>query len=397
MTKALDGIRVIDMTHNQAGPSCAQILAWFGADVIKLEEPEKGDVARTNMRDLPDSDSLFFLMLNANKRSLTVNLKTERGKEIFSALLKTSDVLLENFGPGALARLGFGFATLQELNPRLIYTSIKGFGTYGPYSSFKSYEPVAQAMGGAMSVTGTPETPPLVNGAAIGDSGTGMHAVVGILAALEQRHQTGKGQQVEISMQDAVFNLMRIRIRDHQRMGKTVERSGNHMGANVPSNTYKCYPGGSNDYVYITAQQQMWVAFARAIGREDMIEDPRYDTPNARTENAQAVDAIVEEWTSQRTKQEVMQILGDAGVPCGAVLDTEDLIGDPHLREREMIVEVDHPSRRFLTVGSPIKLSDSPQEITSPPLLGEHTEELLAEIMGLDGNDVEKLRADGVI
>ena len=397
MVKALDGIRVIDMTHNQAGPSCAQILAWFGADVIKLEEPGQGDVARSNMRDMPDSDSLFFLMLNANKRSLTVNLKTAQGKEIFTALLKTSDVLVENFGPGALDRLGFGFEALQQLNPRLIYTSIKGFGTFGPYSSFKSYEPVAQATGGAMSTTGTPETPPFVNGAAIGDSGTGMHAVVGVLAALEQRHQTGKGQQVEVSMQDAVFNLMRVRIRDHQRFGVTVERAGNHLGSNVPSNCYKCYPGGLNDYVYITAQRQMWLALLRAMGREDMIEDPRFTTPEARVENAGAVDSAIEEWTSQLGKHDVMEILGAAGVPCGAVLDTGDLIEDTHLRERGMLVEVDHPSRRFLTVGSPIKLSDSPQEITAPPLLGEHNEELLAEIMGYDGAAVEKLRADGIV
>jgi len=397
MEKALDGVRIIDMTHNQAGPSCAQILAWLGADVIKLEEPEQGDIARTNMRDLPDSDSLFFLMLNANKRSLTVNLKTEQGKEIFRALLKTSDVLVENFGPGALDRLGFGFDALHQLNPRLIYTSIKGFGTYGPYSSFKSYEPIAQATGGAMSTTGTPETPPFLNGAGIGDSGTGMHAVIGVLAALEQRHTTGKGQKVEVSMQDAVFNLMRIRIRDHQRFGETVGRSGNHMGSNVPSNTYRCHPGGPNDYVFVNAQRQMWVALVKAMGREELIEDPRYATPDARTENADEVDAIVGEWTAQRTKHEVMQILAAAGVPCGAVLDTGDLIDDPHLREREMIVEVDHPSRRFLTVGSPIKLSDSPQEITAPPLLGQHNKELLAEIMGYDGNEVEKLRADGVI
>ena len=397
MVKALENTRVVDMTHNQAGPSCAQMLAWLGADVIKLEEPGKGDVARTNMRDKPDSDSLFFLVLNANKRSLTVNLKTERGKEIFRALLKTSDVLVENFGPGALDRLGFGYDALHRLNPRLIYTSIKGFGNYGPYSSFKSFEPIAQATGGAMSVTGTPESPPLLNGAAIGDSGSGMHAVVGILAALEQRHKTGVGQKVEVSMQDAVLNLMRVRIRDHQRFGETVGRSGNTLGFGVPSNAYRCYPGGPNDYVYITAQQQMWGALLQAMGREDLIEDPRYATPQARVENAQEVDALIEEWTTQRTKDDVMRVLGEAGVPGGAVFGTGDLIDDPHLRAREMIVEVDHPARRFLTVGSPIKLSESPLEITAPPLLGEHNEELLAEIMGYDANEVEKLGADGIV
>ncbi len=397
MAKALEGIRVIDMTHNQAGPSCAQMLAWLGADVIKLEEPGKGDVARTNMRDRPDSDSLFFLVLNANKRSLTANLKAEQGKEIFRALLKTADVLVENFGPGALERLGFGYDALHQLNPRLIYASIKGFGTYGPNSSFKSFEPIAQATGGAMSVTGTPETPPFVNGAGVGDSGTGMHAVIGILAALEQRHNTGRGQKVEVSMQDAVLNLMRVRIRDHQRFGKTVARSGNRMGSNVPSDCYRCSPGGPNDYVFVTARGQMWVALLRAMGREDLIEDHRYATAEARLENSQAVDSLIEEWTTQHTKHDVMQILGKVGIPCGAVFGTGDLIDDPHLREREMIVEVDHPSRRYLTVGSPVKLSDSPLEITAPPLLGQHNEELLAEVMGYDKKQVEKLRAEGIV
>ena len=273
------------MTHNQAGPACAQILGFLGADVIKLEEPKGGDVARTNMRDKPDSDSLFFLILNANKRSLTLNLKTEDGKALFRQVIAESDVLLENFGPGALDRLGLGYDVLSKLNPRLIYATIKGFGTYGPYSGYKSFEPIAQAMGGAMAVTGFPENPPTYVFPAIGDSGTGMHMAIGILAALQQRHATGKGQHVEVSMQDAVVNLIRVSLRDHQRYGHPPPRVGNQLGRTVPGTTYPCAPGGPNDYVYIFAQPQMWKPFLDAIGQPELADDPRFATPEARWEN----------------------------------------------------------------------------------------------------------------
>src|SRR5487761_201943 len=289
----LSGIRIIDMTHNQAGPACAQILGFLGADVIKLEEPSGGDIARRSMRDRPDSDSLFFLLFNANKRSLTLNLKTGRGKESFEELIGKSDVLLENFGPGALDRLGLGYDKLAQLNPRLIYASIKGFGTYGPYSDYKSYEPIAQAMGGAMSITGFPENPPTFVVPAIGDSGTGMHMAIGILAALQQRHRTGLGQQVEVSMQDAVVNIIRVSLRDHQRTGRPMPRTGNQLGHTVPGTTYPCAPGGPNDYVYIFAQPQMWPALLGAMEREDLARDPRFNTPDARWENRAALNAIV--------------------------------------------------------------------------------------------------------
>ena len=398
MSQALSGIRVIDMTHNQAGPACAQILAFLGADVIKLEEPKGGDIARINMRDRPDSDSLFFLILNANKRSLTLNLKTDEGKALFRRVIAESDVLLENFGPGALDRLGLGYKVLSQLNPRLIYATIKGFGTYGPYSDFKSFEPIAQAMGGAMSVTGFPENPPTYVFPAIGDSGTGMHMAIGILAALQQRHATGKGQHVEVSMQDAVVNLIRVSLRDHQRLGRPVPRSGNQLGRTVPGTTYPCAPGGPNDYVYIYAQPQMWKSFLGVLGREELAEDPRFKTPEARWENRAELNAIVAAWTSQRGKHEVMRLLGDAGVPCGACLDTGEVLADPHLRAREMIVDVDYPPRgTYQTVGCPIKLSDSPVAVTRPPMLGEHTEAVLGELCGMTEEEVKRLREVGVV
>ncbi|MDC0399370.1 formyl-CoA transferase [Alphaproteobacteria bacterium] len=397
MSKALDGIRIIDMTHNQAGPACTQILAWLGADVIKLEEPGKGDVARTNMRD-KDSDSLFFLILNANKQSLTLNLKTEEGKELFKKVIETADVLVENFSPGALDRLGLGYKVLSKINKRLIYATIKGFGTYGPYSEFKSFEPIAQAMGGAMCATGFPENPPTYVWPAIGDSGTGMHMAIGILAALQQRNSSGKGQEVEVSMQDSVANIMRISLRDHQRLGGVQERTGNQLGKNVPGSTYPCAPGGRNDYIYIFAQQQMWKAFANAIGRPDIIEDPRYATPESRWDNRETLNAIIEGWTRQKTKYEAMRILGDAGVPSGACQDTGEILEDPHLKEREMIIDIDYPPRgKYKTVGCPIKLSDSPAEIKRPPTLGEHTEDLLGKLCGVTPEDFTKLREKGAI
>ena len=398
MSQALKGIRVIDMTHNQAGPACAQMLAFLGADVIKLEEPKSGDVARTVHADKTNSDSLFFLLFNANKRSLTLNLKTDEGKRLFKRVIEQSDVLLENFGPGAMDRLGLGWDVLKELNPRLVYATIKGFGSYGPNAHFKSYEPVAQAMGGAMSVTGFPENPPTLVLPAIGDSGTGMQMAIGILAALQQRHSTGRGQHVEVSMQDAVVNIIRVSLRDHQRAGKPMERHGNQLGHTVPGTTYACAPGGPNDYVIVLAQPQMWKAMTAAMGQPELADDPRFTSADARWENRAELDGIVEAWTCTHTKHEVMRILGDAGVPCGACQDTGEVLADPHLKAREMIVDIDYPTRgTYQTVGCPVKLSESPAEITRPPLLGEHTDELLTALCGVDPDQLKRLHEGGVV
>ncbi len=397
MSQALNGIRVIDMTHNQAGPACAQILGFLGADVIKLEEPTGGDVARRNMAD-EHGDSLFFLVLNANKRSLTLNLKTDAGKELFKKLIAQSDVLVENFAPGALVRLGLGYDVLKEINPGLVYATIKGFGTYGPYADYKSFEPIAQAMGGAMSVTGYPDGPPTYLWPSVGDSGTGMHLAIGILAALQQRHGTGKGQHVEVSMQDAVVNLCRVSLRDHQRRGEPMPRQGNQLGQNVPGTIYPCHPGGPNDYVYIFAQPQMWPAFLDVIGQQELADDPRFATLEARWDNREELDAVIAEWTGQRDKHEVMRAMGDAGVPCGACQDTGEVLADPHLRAREMIVDLDYGRRgTYQTFGCPIKLSQSPADITRPPQLGEHTAEILGNLLGLEESDIAELQANEVV
>ncbi|MGY8959391.1 MAG: formyl-CoA transferase [Alphaproteobacteria bacterium] len=398
MSQALTGIRVIDMTHNQAGPACAQMLAWLGADVIKLESPNGGDIARQIMRD-KEGDGLFFLVLNANKQSLTLNLKTDEGKDLFKKLIAESDVLVENFSPGALDRLGLGYDVLKEINPRLIYSTVKGFGTYGPYSDYKSFEPIAQAMGGAMCATGFPENPPTYVWPAIGDTGTGMHLTIGILAALEQRHTTKRGQFVEVSMQDAVVNLMRVSLRDHQRFGEVQPRKGNQLGQFVPGTTYPCHPGGENDYVFIFVQQQMWRGFLTAMERLDLEEDPRFATAEARWENRDVLNPLIEAWTRQHKKHDIMKILGENGVPSGACQDTGEVLEDPHLIARDMIVDVDYPPRgeSYKTVGCPVKLSDSPVTIQRPPMLGEHTGEILNELCGVDAEALEKLRTLGVI
>ncbi|MEE8548042.1 MAG: formyl-CoA transferase [Alphaproteobacteria bacterium] len=410
MGKALEGIRVLDMTHVQLGPSCTQLLAWLGADVIKVELPGRGDITRQQLRDLPDVDSLYFTMLNCNKRSITINTKTDKGKEIFSRLIEVCDLLVENFGPGALDRQGFTWEAIREINPRIIYASGKGFGP-GPFVECKAYETVAQAMGGSMSTTGWEDGPPTGTGAQIGDSGTGIHLVAGILAALLQREKTGRGQRVEVAMQDAVLNLCRVKMRDQQRLahgplseypnktfGDAVPRSANASGGGQPGSALKCKPGGPNDYVYVIIQPQGWASLMKVVGRDDLIDHPDYATPEARVSRLQEVFRIVEEWTQNYTKYEVMRVLNAGGVPCGPILDMKELIEDQSLAERGIVVEVAHPERgTFKTVGCPIKLSDSPVEVTTPPLLGEHTEEILKDIVGFADSEIEEARETGAI
>ena len=398
--EALKGIRILDMTHVQAGPTCSQLLAWMGADVIKLESPV-GDATRGQLRDVPNADSLYFTMLNCNKRSITVNMKSAEGKAVFVGLLKQSDILMENFGPGVLDRLGFPWEKIHEINPRVVMGSIKGFGSSGPYSDFKAYENVAQAMGGAMSTTGVPDGPPFVTGAQVGDSGTGVHLAVGLLAALNQRHRTGLGQYVEVAMMDSVMNLCRVKWRDHQRLTRqelaeysvptkglqAVPRAGNDSGGGQLGNAIHCKPGGPNDYVYVVVQEAVWESLAKRIGpnvgEPELAADARFAKVSDRRKNQIEVWRMLAQFASNYTKSEFMVILNELDVPCGLIMSTEDLANDEHVRGREMYVELDHPQRgKWFNVGMPIKLSDSPARIERSPLLGEHTDEILREVLG---------------
>ena len=412
--EALKGVRILDMTHVQAGPTCSQLLAWMGADVIKFENPQ-GDATRGQLRDVPNADSLYFTMLNCNKRSITVNMKTAEGKAVFVDLLKKCDIIMENFGPGVLDRFGFSWEKIHETNPRIVMGSIKGFGSTGPYADFKAYENVAQAMGGAMSTTGIPDGPPFVTGAQIGDSGTGLHLGIGLLAALRQAEKTGQGQYVEVAMMDGIMNLCRVKWRDHQRLTRqalteysvpthkgmgAVPRGGNDSGGGQLGNAIRCKPGGTNDYIYIVVQEAVWDALAKRIGSElnmpDLAADPKFATIGERRKNQAEVWEIIGEFALKYTKREFMAILNPLNVPCGPIMSTEDIANDEHVRGREMYVELDHPQRgKWFNVGMPIKLSASPAKIERSPLLGEHTEEILKQVLGYSDEQVGKLKSAG--
>ena len=412
--EALKGIRILDMTHVQAGPTCSQLLAWLGADVIKFENPA-GDATRGQLRDVPHVDSLYFTMLNCNKRSITVNMKSAQGKQVFVDLLKRCDIIMENFGPGVLDRLGFTWETIHELNPRIVMGSIKGFGSSGPYADFKAYENVAQAMGGSMSTTGVPNGRPFVTGAQIGDSGTGLHLGIGLLAALRQRDRTGQGQYVEVAMMDGIMNLCRVKWRDHQRLTRgslpeysvathrgmgAVPRAGNDSGGGQLGNAIRCKPGGTNDFIYIVVQEAVWDALARRIGPEvgmpDLATDPKFATIESRRSHQGDMWEIIGEFALKHDKRDLMGILNELNVPCGPVMSTEDLANDEHVKLREMYVELDHPKRgKWYNIGMPIKLSASPANIERSPMLGEHTEEILKEVLGWSDAEIAAKKQAG--
>ena len=415
MTKALEGVRILDMTHVQSGPTCTQLLAWFGADVIKVERPGTGDATRGQLRDVPDADSLYFTMLNGNKRSVTLNTKTDEGKAIFAKLIAACDVMVENFAPGAIDRMGFPWEKIQDINPRMIYASVKGFGP-GPYVDCKVYENVAQCTGGSASTTGFDDGPPMVTGAQIGDSGTGLHLALGIVTALYQREQTGRGQRVECAMQDGVLNLCRVKLRDQQRLahgplkeypqypngafGEATPRAGNASGGGQPGWIVKC-KGWETDpdaYVYVITQAAAFPALAKVIGHEDWLEDPEWSTPEARLPKLDRVFEEIETWTKTKTKFEVMDILNPLNVPCGPILSMKELAEEPSLRATGTVVEVDHPERgKYLTVGNPIKLSDSPSEVERSPLLGEHTDEVLKDVVGFSDEEIAAAKEAGAV
>jgi formyl-CoA transferase len=414
MTKALDGVRILDFTHVQSGPTCTQLLAWFGADVIKVERPGVGDITRGQLQDIPKVDSLYFTMLNHNKRSITLDTKNKTGAEVLTRLIQNCDVLVENFGPGVLDRMGFPWPKINALNPRMIVASIKGFGP-GPYEDCKVYENVAQCTGGAASTTGFRDGLPLVTGAQIGDSGSGLHLALGIVAALYHRTQTGKGQMVTTAMQDSVLNLCRVKLRDQQRLAHgplkeysqfgegvaftdAVPRAGNDSGGGQPGRILKCkgWEQDSNAYIYFITQAPVWEKVCDVIGEPSWKTHPDYASPIARLPRLNEIFTRVEAWTMTKTKFEVMAICNEVHIPVGPILSMKEIAEDQSLRSTGTVVEVDHPQRgKYLSVGNPIKLSASSTEVTRSPLLGEHTDEILASVLGYSVAEVAAIKASG--
>jgi formyl-CoA transferase len=414
--KALEGVKILDFTHVQSGPTCTQLLAWFGADVIKVERPGEGDITRGQLRDIPNVDSLYFTMLNHNKRSITIDAKNPEGKKILEGLVKACDVMVENFAPGALDRMGFTWARIQEINPKIILASIKGFGP-GPYEDCKVYENVAQCTGGSASTTGFRDGPPLVTGAQIGDSGTGLHLALGIVAALFQRTKSGRGQRVTAAMQDGVLNLCRVKLRDQQRLahgplkeysqfgenvpfGEAVPRAGNDSGGGQPGWILKCkgWETDPNAYIYFITQAPVWEQICDVIGKPEWKTDPDYAKPPARLPRLKHIFATIEQWTMTKTKFEAMEILNQHDIPCGPILSMKEILEEPSLRKTGTVVEVDHPKRgKYFSVGNPIKLSDSPTEVRRSPLLGEHTQEILRQVLGCSDADIRRIETSGAI
>jgi formyl-CoA transferase len=414
--RALDGVRILDFTHVQSGPTCTQLLAYMGADVIKVERPGIGDVTRGQLRDVKGADSLYFTMLNGSKRSITIDSKHPKGREVLDRLVKACDVLVENFAPGALDRMGLTWEHIHKVNPRMIVASVKGFGP-GPYEDCKVYENVAQCAGGSASTTGFRDGPPLVTGAQIGDSGTGLHLALGIVAALFQRNRTGRGQKVLCAMQDGVLNLARVKLRDQQRLrhgplteysqygegvafGLATPRAGNDSGGGQPGWILKCkgWESDPDAYVYFITQAPVWGAICDLIGKPEWKSDPDYATPPARLPRLRKIFDTIEQWTMTKTKFEVMDICNGYDIPVGPILSMQELAEEPSLRATGTVVEVDHPTRGpYLTVGNPIKLSDSPADVRRSPLLGEHTDEVLRVLLRYSDKEISEIKASGAL
>ena len=414
--KALDGIKVLDFTHVQSGPTCTQLLAWFGADVLKVERPGVGDATRKQLVDVPGADSLYFTMLNHNKRSIELNSKNETGKKVLTRLIEECDVLVENFAPGALDRMGFSWERIQEINPKIILASIKGFGP-GKYEDCKVYENVAQCAGGAASTTGFLDGPPLVTGAQIGDSGTGLHLALGIVTALFQREKSGRGQKVSAAMQDGVLNLSRVKLRDQQRLaagplneysqfgegipfGDATPRAGNDSGGGQPGRILKCkgWETDPNAYTYFIIQAAVWEKVCDVIGKPEWKTDEGFAKPPARLDKLNHIFETIEEWTKTKTKFEVMDLCNPLDIPVGPILSIKEITEDEGLYETGTMVRVPHPERgEYLSVGCPIKLSDSDVEVERSPLLGEHTKEILQDVLGFEGDALEEIIASGAV
>jgi formyl-CoA transferase len=405
--RALSGVKVLDLGQWEAGSTCAQALAFLGADVFKIERPGSGDPARIVPTDSPDFDSIFFLVLNLNKKGVAIDLGRAEGRDILKRLIRECDVILENFAPGTMEKLGFDYESIDAINPRIIYASIRGFSDESPYKDFRCFDAIAQSVGGAVSISGDPGGPPIKPGPSFADTGSGLHLALGIVAALFQRQTTGKGQRINVAMQDAVINFCRLAMARQQVSGKAAERIGNGSpsSASAPSGIYSCKGSGPNDYCFIFTDRseatgnKQWRALLNVIGRQDLVNDARFATPMERFKRKEEVDSIIQPWMLTREKREAMEALNRAGVPAGAVFGTDDLIADPSLRKSGMLTELIHPDRGSVVMpGWPVRMSGSPTPALScPPRLGEHTDVVLAELLGLGPEDLKGLHEKRII
>ncbi len=393
---ALHGIKVLDLTQFEAGPSCTEALAWMGAEVVKVEEPKRGEPGRWSFSEKPGIDANYFIYYNLNKKSITCNLKDDEGKALLARLIEEVDVVIENMAPGTFARLGFDYERLSAINPRVVFAQIKGFAPDSPHANYLSFDMIAQATGGTMAVNGEPGRPPVRPGSTIGDTGTGMLCAMGILGALFQRHTTGRGQHIQIAMRDAMLNYCRTPMSKQVPLDGVLPRAGNEIVGSAPGGLYPCKPGGPDDYCFIfasRANEAHWHRLARIIGREDLLDDPKLQDASARYEAKEVVDEAIRAWTLQNTKEEVMVQVADVGVPCGAVYNTLELMHDPDLHARGIMTKIQHPQRGEVTVsGWPLKMSDSFVPVESSPLHGADNESIYGDWLGYSADEVKELR-----
>jgi formyl-CoA transferase len=399
----LAGIRVLDLSQFEAGPSCTEALAWLGAEVVKVENPKGGEPGRVlGSGPSPGADAYYFMVYNANKKSITINLKSERGLALVKEMAGRADVFVENFAPGAIERLGLGWEVLHALNPRLVYAQVKGFGEGSPYENNLAFDMIAQACGGTMAITGERDGRPCKPGPTLGDTGTGMLLAIGILGSLFQRHTTGWGRRLQIAMQDAQLQYTRGAFVQHARSGQPAMRNGAKplAGGMAPSGIYPCKPGGPNDYVYVFtshANPEHWRRLLKVIGQEKLLEDPRFATREARGRHETEIDQMIAEWTRRHDKHEAMRLIGAAGVPAGAVLDTGDLLAEPSFETRGIIQTMQHPAGTLRMPTFPVRFDGAPVPVKPAPLLGEHTAVVLGEWLGISAGDVAGLRNEGVV
>jgi formyl-CoA transferase len=402
----LAGVRIVDLTQFEAGPSCTEALAWLGAEVVKVENPTGGEAGRSSLgrgSSGQGQDSWYFLLFNANKKSVTINLKSEKGLALVKDMAKRADVFVENFAPGAIERLGLGYDVVRAVNPGIIYAQVKGFGTGGPFETSLAFDMIAQATGGVMSITGEFDGPPLKPGVTLGDTGTGMLLAISILGALYRRKSTGEGHRIEIAMQDAMLQYIRVALSTQATYGVAAKRNGAKVlsGFAVPSGIYPCKPGGKNDYVYVYTSRTNpahWRRLLEVIGRKELIGDPRFETGPARQEHEAEVDEMITAWSRQHEKREAMTILGKAGVPAGAIFDTLELTNEADFERRGIMQVMDHPTAgAFKMPGWPVRFSGRTPELKPAPLLGQHTNEVLGDWLGLSESDVMSLGKEGVV